>query len=122
MQRTLLRPPRRVHYPADTNLRRGPYRRPLDSAAHLAIGVVRITTALASNAGRRKTTPRLTGLMWRPRQAKSRDQFSSRTSLSLGLTQSTIGESNMRDIIFVAVTIAFFLISIAYVKFCDRIR
>jgi len=28
----------------------------------------------------------------------------------------------MRDIIFVAVTIAFFLISIAYVKFCDRIR
>jgi cbb3-type cytochrome oxidase subunit 3 len=29
---------------------------------------------------------------------------------------------DMRDIIFVAVTIAFFLISIAYVKFCDRIR
>jgi cbb3-type cytochrome oxidase subunit 3 len=28
----------------------------------------------------------------------------------------------MRDIIFVALTIAFFLISIAYVKFCDRIR
>jgi len=28
----------------------------------------------------------------------------------------------MRDIIFVAVTVAFFLISIAYVKFCDRIR
>jgi K+-transporting ATPase KdpF subunit len=29
---------------------------------------------------------------------------------------------DMRDIIFVAVTVAFFLISIAYVKFCDRIR
>jgi len=29
---------------------------------------------------------------------------------------------DMRDVIFVAVTIAFFLISIAYVKFCDRIR
>jgi len=28
----------------------------------------------------------------------------------------------MRDIIFVALTIAFFLISIAYVKFCDLIR
>jgi len=28
----------------------------------------------------------------------------------------------MRDIVFVAVTIAFFLISIAYVKFCDRIH
>jgi len=28
----------------------------------------------------------------------------------------------MRDIIFAALTIAFFLISIAYVKFCDRIR
>jgi len=28
----------------------------------------------------------------------------------------------MRDIIFGAATIAFFLISIAYVKFCDRIR
>ena len=29
---------------------------------------------------------------------------------------------NMQDIVFVAATIAFFLISIAYVKFCDRIR
>jgi len=28
----------------------------------------------------------------------------------------------MRDIIFVAITVVFFLISIAYVKFCDRIR
>jgi len=28
----------------------------------------------------------------------------------------------MWDLIFTAVTIAFFLISIAYVKFCDRIR
>jgi hypothetical protein len=29
---------------------------------------------------------------------------------------------NMQDIVFVAATIAFFLISIAYVKFCDRIH
>jgi cbb3-type cytochrome oxidase subunit 3 len=29
---------------------------------------------------------------------------------------------DMRDLVFVAVTIAFFLISIAYVKFCDRIH
>jgi cbb3-type cytochrome oxidase subunit 3 len=29
---------------------------------------------------------------------------------------------NMRDVIFAVVTIAFFLISIAYVKFCDRIH
>jgi hypothetical protein len=29
---------------------------------------------------------------------------------------------NMRDVVFVAVTIAFFLFSNAYVKFCDRIR
>jgi len=28
----------------------------------------------------------------------------------------------MRDIIFVAISVAFFLIAIAYVKFCDRIR
>jgi hypothetical protein len=34
----------------------------------------------------------------------------------------TGGDVAMRDIIFVAATIAFFLISIAYVKFCDRIR
>jgi hypothetical protein len=29
---------------------------------------------------------------------------------------------DMRDIVFMAVTFAFFLISIAYVTFCDRIR
>jgi len=29
---------------------------------------------------------------------------------------------DMRDLVFVAVTIAFFLISIVYVKFCDRIH
>ena len=28
----------------------------------------------------------------------------------------------MRDFIFLAVTIAFFLLAIAYVRFCDRIR
>lgn len=28
----------------------------------------------------------------------------------------------MRDLIFVAITIAFFVLSIAYVHFCDRMR
>ena len=28
----------------------------------------------------------------------------------------------MRDVVYLIVTAAFFLISIAYVKFCDRIR
>jgi len=28
----------------------------------------------------------------------------------------------MQDLIFVAVTIAFFLLSVGYVQFCDRIR
>ena len=28
----------------------------------------------------------------------------------------------MRDVIFVAITIAFFALSIAYVKFCERVR
>lgn len=28
----------------------------------------------------------------------------------------------MRDLIFVAITIAFFAISIAYVRFCDRMK
>jgi len=28
----------------------------------------------------------------------------------------------MQDLIFVVVTIAFFLLSLGYVKFCDRIR
>jgi hypothetical protein len=32
------------------------------------------------------------------------------------------GGTNMQDIIFVALTIFFFLLSIAYVKFCDHIR
>lgn len=36
--------------------------------------------------------------------------------------EALTGVQDMRDIIFVAVTVAFFLISIAYVKFCDRIR
>ena len=29
---------------------------------------------------------------------------------------------NMQDIIWVAVTIAFFALSIGYVKFCDRVK
>jgi len=28
----------------------------------------------------------------------------------------------MRDVIFLAVTVAFFLLAIGYVRFCDRIR
>ena len=33
-----------------------------------------------------------------------------------------IGETFMQDIIFVVVTLAFFAIALAYVRFCDRIR
>jgi hypothetical protein len=44
-----------VHSEADTNCVAAPFRKPtVHSAAFVAIGVVRITTALASNAGRRK--------------------------------------------------------------------
>jgi hypothetical protein len=39
----------------------------------------------------------------------------------------TIGDwalwrTNMEDILWIAVTIAFFAISIAYVRFCDRVK
>jgi hypothetical protein len=32
------------------------------------------------------------------------------------------GRTFMKDIIFIAVTLAFFAIALAYVRFCDRIR
>jgi hypothetical protein len=41
-----------------------PSLRPTGNSAYLAIGVVRITTALASNAGRRKSDAQLTGFRW----------------------------------------------------------
>jgi len=45
-----------VHCEADTDCVAAPFRKPtVHSAAFVAIGVVRITTALASNAGRRKS-------------------------------------------------------------------
>jgi len=45
-----------VHCEADINCVAAPFRKPtVHSAAFVAIGVVRITTALASNAGRRKS-------------------------------------------------------------------
>jgi len=48
--------PSGVHSEADTNCVAAPSRRPTaNSAAYVAIGVVRITTALASNAGRRSS-------------------------------------------------------------------
>lgn len=44
-----------LHYPADTAWVDAGYRKTaLNSAAHLAIGVVRITTALASDGGLRR--------------------------------------------------------------------
>jgi len=44
-----------LHCPADTAWVDAPYRKTaVNSAAHLAIGVVRITTALASDGGRRR--------------------------------------------------------------------
>jgi len=33
-----------------------------------------------------------------------------------------LGESLMQDILWIAVTIAFFALSIAYVQFCDRMK
>src|ERR1700730_18251297 len=45
-----------LHYPADTAWVDAPYcKTAVNSAAHLALGVVRITTALASGAGRAKS-------------------------------------------------------------------
>jgi len=50
--------PSGVHFGADTSCVAAPSRKPtVHSAAYVAIGVVRITTALASNAGRRKSDP-----------------------------------------------------------------
>jgi hypothetical protein len=44
-----------LHYPADAAWAGAGYRKTaVNSAAHLAIGVVRITTALASDGGRRR--------------------------------------------------------------------
>ena len=44
-----------LHYPADTAWVDAEYRKTaVNSAAHLAIGVVRITAALASDGGRRR--------------------------------------------------------------------
>ena len=31
-------------------------------------------------------------------------------------------ESNMQDLIYVAITIAFFALSLGYVEFCDRVK
>ena len=54
--------PRGVHSEADSNWVAAPSRRPTaNSAAYVAIGVVRITTALASNAGRRKSDIQFAG-------------------------------------------------------------
>ena len=33
-----------------------------------------------------------------------------------------LGRVSMQDIIFVAITIAFFALSIGYVRFCDRVK
>ena len=113
-----------VHYAADAPRRRPRYRSlRLNPAAHLAIGVVRITTALASNAGREDGRRSRTGSNVVRLGRPSENSIHSRTPLSLELKLGTNRRiQNMRDIIFVAVTVAFFLISIAYVKFCDRIR
>jgi hypothetical protein len=32
------------------------------------------------------------------------------------------GDAGMQDLIYVAITLAFFVVSIAYVEFCDRIK
>jgi hypothetical protein len=73
---------------------------------------------LASRTG----TPRLTIFMGCHPAGRSKNLIS---QLSVVIAQAEAEQkrsTKMRDIIFVAVTIAFFLISIAYVRFCDRIR
>jgi len=32
------------------------------------------------------------------------------------------GDGNMQDILWIVVTIAFFVVSIGYVRFCDRVK
>ena len=39
-----------------------------------------------------------------------------------GREKNIPGRSLMKDIIFIAVTLAFFALAIGYVRFCDRIR
>jgi hypothetical protein len=34
----------------------------------------------------------------------------------------SLGRTLVEDVIFIAVTLAFFFIAVAYVRFCDRIR
>jgi len=38
------------------------------------------------------------------------------------VARSKIQEMNMLDLIYVAVTIAFFALSLGYVHFCDRVK
>ena len=47
----------------------------------------------------------------------------SETGCVVSLAMGNIPEEGfMKDVIFLAVTLAFFAIAIAYVRFCDRIR
>jgi hypothetical protein len=38
------------------------------------------------------------------------------------MSEESVREKNMQDILWVAVTIAFFAASVAYVHFCDRVK
>jgi len=38
------------------------------------------------------------------------------------LSYSSLWELSMQDLIYVAITVLFFALSLAYVRFCDRIR
>jgi hypothetical protein len=50
-------------------------------------------------------------------------KFNSVLSVSLWWIHiGEIEESHMQDLIFVAITIAFFALSLGYVHFCDRIK
>ena len=109
-----------LHYAADASRHRGAV---ANSASHLAIGVVRITTALTWNAGSGPKETARAGCMRRP-PARPVEKLMSQPSAVIARAEAAYESENtdMRDIIFVALTVAFFLISIAYVKFCDRIR
>ena len=68
----------------------------VNSTAHLAIGVVRITTALASSAGRRNTEPSVDRLqVVEARHGRPQNSISQPASLSLGLNLSRIGEARI---------------------------
>ena len=92
------------------------------------------TTAWTTVAGRSlsclQRSRRATGSLQSGRCAKRRllatgsssDQGSSHPGNPDRVLAELIGANSMQDVIFLAVTIFFFVISLAYVLFCERVR